>query len=582
MKAKESKECVKRSKKAKQACVRSPKQRRQGTPKKKRHLLPPAKVKDAHVLEKKGEWKQKSQRSVQSEARKRSKPAQEAPKRGGKVPPPKKNVTCYHLPRWRMPACLKKKGRMKAKASKECAKRSKKAKQACARSPKKRRQGTLKKKPSPATTCQGEGCPRAWKKRENESKSVKGVCKAKQESEASLRKKPQKEEAGYPPQKNVTCYHLPRWRIPACLKKRGEWKQKESKECAKRSKKAKQACIRSPKKRRQGTLKKRHLLPPAKVKDARVLEKRENESKRVKGVCKAKQESEASLRKKPQKEEAGYPPKKTSPATTCQGQGCPRAWKKGEWKQKNKKKCVKRSKKAKQACVRSPKKRRQGTPKRKSPATTCQGEGYRRAWKKRENESKSVKGVCKAKQESEASLHKKPQKEEAGYPKKNTTCYHLPRWRMPTCLKKKENESKRVKGVCKAKQESEASLRKKPQKEEAGYPKKTPPATTCQGEGCPRAWKKGEWKQKLYILFWRDMRSNFLICITSQAGFGTMAKNGSDQPWKPQSQEIWFDYFTYECLWAIIVPRCYSDVGGCIWPLTSTQAGVSWGPRLEV
>lgn len=35
-----------------------------------------------------------------------------------------------------------------------------------------------------------------------------------------------------------------------------------------------------------------------------------------------------------------------------------------------------------------------------------------------------------------------------------------------------------------------------------------------------------------------DMRSNFLICITSQAGFGTMAKNGSDQPWKPESQEI--------------------------------------------
>ena len=71
----------------------------------------------------------------------------------------------------------------------------------------------------------------AWKKRENESKRVKGVCKAKQESEASLRKKPQKEEAGYPKKKH-------------------------------------------------------HLLPPAKVKDARVVEK--------KGV-----QSEARKRSKP-------------------------------------------------------------------------------------------------------------------------------------------------------------------------------------------------------------------------------------------------------------------------------------------
>ena len=112
--------------------------------------------------------------------------------------------------------------------------------------------------------------PACLKKKENESKRVKGVCKAKQEKEASLRKK---------------------------APKRGG---------------------RVPKK------KKHHLLPPAKVKDARVLEKKENESKGVKGVCKAKQESEASLRKKPQKEEAGYP-KKTPPATTCQGEGCPRA-----------------------------------------------------------------------------------------------------------------------------------------------------------------------------------------------------------------------------------------------------------------
>ena len=128
----------------------------------------------------------------------------------------------------------------------------------------------------------------------------KRECKAKQESEASLRKKPQKEEAGYPPKKNTTCYHLPRWRMLACLKKR-RMKAKESKECVKRSKKAKQACVRSPKKRRQGTQKKHHLLPPAKVKDARVLEKRRK--------VKAKESKE----------------------------------------------CAKRSKKAKQACVRSPK-----------------------------------------------------------------------------------------------------------------------------------------------------------------------------------------------------------------------------------
>ena len=277
---------------------------------------------------------------------------------------------------------------MKAKASKECAKRSKKAKQACIRSPKKRRQGTPKKRHLlPPAKVKDTGVLET----ENESKSVKGVCKAKQESEASLRKKPQKEEAGYTPKK------------------------------------------------------KRHLLPPAKVKDARVLEKRENESKSVKGVCKAKQESEASLRKKPQKEEAWYlpqkkrhllPPAKVKDARVLEKQG--------RMKAKESKECVKRSKKAKQACVRSPKKRRQGTPQ-----------------------------------------------------KKTVTCYHLPRWRMPACLKKRENESQRAKGARKAKQESEASLRKKPQKEEAGYPpQKKHHATTCQGEGCPRAWKKGEWKQK--------------------------------------------------------------------------------------
>ena len=262
-------------------------------------------------------------------------------------------------------------------------------------------------------------------KRENESKSVKGVCKAKQESEASLRKKPQKEEAGYTPKK------------------------------------------------------KRHLLPPAKVKDARVLEKRENESKRVKGVCKAKQESEASLRKEPQKEEAWYPPKKTPPATTCllekreneskrvkgvckakqeseaslrkkpqkeEARYTPKKKhhllppakvkdarvleKKGRMKAKESKECVKRSKKAKQACARSPKKRREGnTPPKKNTTLPPAKVKDARVLETRENESKRVKGVCKAKQESEASLRKKPQKEEAGYPppKKTVTCYHLPR-----------------------------------------------------------------------------------------------------------------------------------------------------------
>ena len=103
--------------------------------------------------------------------------------------------------------------------------------------------------------------------------------------------------------------------MPACLKKRRRMKAKESKECVKRSKKAKQACVRSHKKRRQGTHQKKthHLLPPAKVKDARVLEKKGRmKAKESKECAKRSKKAKQACVRRPQKEEAGYPKKNTT------------------------------------------------------------------------------------------------------------------------------------------------------------------------------------------------------------------------------------------------------------------------------
>ena len=55
---------------------------------------------------------------------------------------------------------------------------------------------------------------------------------------ASLRKKPQKEEAGYPPQKKRHLLPPAKVKDARVREKKGRMKAKESKECAKRSKKA--------------------------------------------------------------------------------------------------------------------------------------------------------------------------------------------------------------------------------------------------------------------------------------------------------------------------------------------------------